>query len=125
MCAPTPMDTDDDMDVDESFIGEADSAANVQVSQQMIEEIMAERDHLRELSRKLKTELANTQALADNRWGTIERLSTELQVQRRDLPSDLYTTVATGKVYHRSRNCYHIRTNSSVRTMKPCKDCFG
>ena len=112
------------MEVDDAFIGETTATGDVDL-QRLIDELIVERDYLREQNQRKCTELANSRALADNRWGTIERLTTQLQAQRREASGELYVTAATCKVYHRNRNCYHIRTNNSVRAIRPCHDCAG
>ena len=52
-----------------------------------------------------------------------DRLQAQLQVPVA-APEELYATVATGRTYHRSRNCVHIRTTRN-RLMRPCADCAG
>ena len=138
---PTParMDVDDegddagDMDVDEAYIGEdsamisdssVPSARDLQV---MIRELKTDRDQCRDLAAKRHAEIRHLRELSDNRWRTIEKLSEELQIMqsRQQHASEIFTTSATCKVYHRNRQCYHIRTNNAVKGLRPCKDCVG
>ena len=121
------------MDVDEAFIGEGNHTATVperRVSslvelEFMLEEIRIDRDHCREMAEKRDSEIAHLRALSENRWNTIARLTNQLESERarQTAAQELYVTSATCKVYHRNRQCYHIRTNSAVKTLKPCQDC--
>ena len=91
----------------------------------MLEEIRIDRDQCREMAEKRGSEIAHLRALSENRWNTIERLTNQLESERarQTAAQELYVTSATCKVYHRNRQCYHIRTNSAVKTLKPCQDC--
>ena len=131
------MDIDDEgepvvnMDMDEAFICESAASAaaapetpSLQELRTMIDEIRADRDRCRELAMTRSSEVASLRALSDNRWQTIERLSNQLQTERRrNAAPELFVTSSTCKVYHNNRQCYHIRTNNSVRSLRACRDC--
>ena len=115
--------SDDQMDVDEACIADTTPVPDVNE----FNEIKMELEYYKSLSLEQGAKLERARELCDNRWRTIEQLTRQLEAERarRATHNEVHTTSATGKVYHSSRSCYHIRTNSSVKTMRPCKDCCG
>ena len=119
---PTPMDIDADsdfMEVDEANIGDKSD------DDHELHELRRNLKHYQNLSQETWQKLERSRELCDNRFRTIEQLSQQLESERvrSRAPNEVYVTTATGKVYHNKRNCSHIRTNNSVRVLRPCRDC--
>ena len=97
------------------------------VSNWALEHIRALEDKVRELTereRAVYDEVRVLRGLHDNHIETIGRLNRDLlQFQGMDPNGmDLYTTAATGRTWHKDRNCPHVR-NVRVRQMRCCQDC--
>ena len=117
---PIPMDIDADgdfMEVDEANIGDK-SDDDLELN-----ELRRNLKYYQSLSQETWQKLERSRELCDNRF--IEQLSQQLESERARsrAPNEVYVTTATGKVYHDKRNCSHIRTNNSVRVLRPCRDC--
>ena len=72
----------------------------------------------------LRAELRGLRGLHDDHTDTIGRLNRDLLQYQETDPNGatLYASTATGRTWHRRRDCYHIR-NVRVRQMQCCNDC--
>ena len=79
---------------------------------------------LTENERALYDEIQVLRALHDSHVDTIGRLNRDLMRYQGTDPNgiDLYATAATGRTWHRDRNCHHLR-NVRTRQMRCCFDC--
>ena len=97
------------------------------VSNWALEHIQNLENQVRELTERnhaVYDELHVLRHLHDNHIETIGRLNRDLLQYQGVDPNgiDLYTTAATGRTWHRNRNCHHLR-NTRVRNMRCCADC--
>ena len=79
---------------------------------------------LTENERALYDEIQVLRAMHDSHIETIGRLNRDLMRYQGTDPNglDLFTTAATGRTWHRDRNCHHLR-NVRTRQMRCCFDC--
>ena len=97
------------------------------VSNWALEHIQTLENQVRELTernRAVYDELHVLRHLHDSHIETIGRLNRDLLLFQGADPNgmDLYTTAATGRTWHRRRECPHLR-NTRVRQMRCCADC--
>ena len=129
---------DDKMDVDDAHLDTADEDVDTYVDDKSL------RLQLRESEAScvgLGQQLMDAEHEAQTLRTRLQRLEDQLRVSQlanqnlraeRDLliqqqqapPNELFATVATGRTFHRNRNCNHIRA-VRVRQMRPCADCTG